>query len=67
MTLDEAIVHEREVATMNFRLANFYPEDIGDNGIQTDCLECAREHEQLAEWLEELKMRREREKYGTNK
>lgn len=39
MTLDEAIVHAREVAS-----------------VQKDkCEQCAKDHEQLAKWLEELK------------
>ena len=43
MTLDEAIVHAREIA----------------DGL--GCTACAAEHRQLADWLEELKMRRESE------
>lgn len=39
MTIDEAIIHAREVAECR--------EDM--------CKECRQEHEQLAEWLEELK------------
>lgn len=42
MTIDEAIVHAREVASRNF-----------DDRVH--CIRCAEEHEQLAEWLEELK------------
>lgn len=39
MTLEEAIIHSREVAREK----------------RTEgCIECAKEHEQLAEWLEEL-------------
>lgn len=41
MTLEEAIIHSREVAR-----------DKSSEG----CIECAKEHEQLAEWLEELKI-----------
>lgn len=47
MTLDEAIKHCKKVAK------NLYNE--GDD----DCTNCANEHEQLAEWLEELKAWRE--------
>lgn len=39
MTLDEAIIHARDVAS-------------------SGCSECCNEHAQLANWLEELKMRR---------
>ena len=42
MTLDEAIIHAREVASRKF-----------DDRVH--CIKCAEEHEQLAEWLEELK------------
>ena len=53
MTLEEAIIHAREVAktkraeaTYNFeKLENYY----------NWCSKCANEHEQLALWLEELK------------
>ena len=43
MTIDEAIVHAREVASRKF-----------DDRVH--CIRCAEEHEQLAEWLEELKI-----------
>ena len=42
MTIDEAIVHAREVASRKF-----------DDRVH--CIRCAEEHEQLAEWMEELK------------
>ena len=42
MTIDEAIAHAREVASRKF-----------DDSVH--CIKCAEEHEQLAEWLEELK------------
>ena len=42
MTIDEAIVHAREVASRKF-----------DDRVH--CIRCAEEHEQIAEWLEELK------------
>lgn len=51
MTLDEAIRHCREVAEERHAEAH-YSED------HANCEECAAEHEQLAEWLEELKQRR---------
>lgn len=42
MTLDEAIQHAKEIAQ--------------NEKCNKSCnLECAREHEQLAKWLEELK------------
>ena len=54
MTLDEAILHAREVAVRNRKQYKNYPSDRTDIRYQT-CEECAEEHEQLAEWLEELK------------
>ena len=45
MTIDEAIVHAREVASRKF-----------DDRVH--CIRCAEEHEQLAEWLGELKVLR---------
>ena len=49
MTIEEAIEHCKEQAE-KLRMANDY-----------GCVECATEHEQLAEWLVELKQRREAE------
>ena len=46
MTIDEAIAHAREVAGRKF-----------DDRVH--CISCAEEHEQLAEWLTELKAYRE--------
>ena len=46
MTIDEAIAHAREVASRKF-----------DDRVH--CISCAEEHEQLAEWLEELKAYKE--------
>ena len=42
MTIDEAIEHAREVASRKF-----------DDRVH--CIKCAEEHEQLAEWIEDLK------------
>ena len=58
MTLDEAILHAREVAERNRKQYKSCPSDRTDIRYQT-CEECAEEHEQLAEWLEELKQYRE--------
>lgn len=58
MTLDEAIVHAREVAERNRNQYKNCHSDRTDIRHQT-CEECAEEHEQLAEWLEELKKYRE--------
>ena len=59
MTLDEAIAHAREVANTQRGKSGICLQ----NGLEcehfSDCLKCAEEHEQLAEWLEELKALRE--------
>ena len=46
LSIDEAIAHAREVASRKF-----------DDRVH--CISCAKEHEQLAEWLKELKAYRE--------
>lgn len=64
-SLDEAIAHEREVAKRNRILLD------SDELVQKSydayfdklkCKKCAEEHEQLAEWLEELKDYRDKNK-----
>ena len=54
MTLDEAICHCEEVAEEKEQEAK---EAHVLSGM--DCMECAEEHRQLAEWLRELKAYRE--------
>ena len=54
MTLDEAILHAREVAERNRKQYKNCPSDRTDIRYQT-CEECAEEHEQLAQWLEDYK------------
>ena len=56
MTIDEAITHAREVVRIQ-RNNDKLNKTLGANSpyYNTDCLKCAEEHEQLAEWLEELK------------
>lgn len=61
----DAIVHAREVAKEQRDKSKQY------RGCKSDyfkymfevCLECASEHEQLAEWLTELKQRREADRW----
>ena len=67
-SIDEAIAHEREVAEEQ-RKDNEnckYKSEYGCKGCadyySKPCIECAKEHEQLAEWLEELKELREYKK-----
>ena len=58
MTIDEAIAHEIEVAKeiyVEAMLCHANPDD----GELDDCIQRGKYHEQLAEWLEELKAYRE--------
>lgn len=56
LTLDEAIKHAKEVADMNYNDAEkFDSNDSVENYMKANCIKCAEVHEQLAEWLEELK------------
>lgn len=57
MTLDEAIKHAREVAEKNRK--NCKPNSIIIQNRWADSTMCAEEHDQLADWLEELKAIRE--------
>lgn len=50
MTIDEAIAHSLEVAERYERM-----EDSHDDRLREECAECAAEHRQLADWLQELK------------
>lgn len=64
LTLEEAIVHAKEVEEKNYRGADFESIDYIDDDIKTNCIKCAEEHMQLAEWLEELKSYKEAEEQG---
>ena len=54
--LDEVIQHAREVAEIQ-RNNDKLNKTLGKSSpyYNTDCIKCAEEHEQLEEWLEELK------------
>lgn len=62
MTLDEAIKHCEEVAEelRNVDMGELDALYCGDTECiearKNDCIECAREHKQLAEWLKELRV-----------
>lgn len=65
MTIDEAIKHEEEVSVQQIQKANAL-DNIPLFGMSKDdieeikeCYKCSKEHEQLAEWLKELKAHRE--------
>ena len=51
MTLEEAIIHAKQVAEMKRIEATSYKNKL-DSGY---CVKCAEEHEQIASWLTELK------------
>ena len=65
LTLDEDIKHAKEVADMNYNDAEkFDSNDSVENYMKANCMECAEQHEKLAEWLEELKSYKEAEEQG---
>ena len=64
MALEDAIAHAKEVAEKNYRGADFESLDSVDDDIKANCIKCAEEHEQLVEWLEELKSYKEAEEQG---
>ena len=53
MTIDEAIKYHLEEAERNERDAKY--KSMYANRSSRECLRCAAEHRQLAEWLTELK------------
>lgn len=55
MTLDEAIKHCKEVAETEEQKYKDWKGDYSHLKKIDSCLECAKEHRQLAEWLKELK------------
>ena len=60
-TLDEAIKHCEEVAQRKLDDACCMQQDGFDEQEVNNCIECSKEHEQLAVWLRELKDRRLKE------
>ena len=54
-SIDEAIAHERDVANEQKRRSGICIQNDSECDKFSDCLKCAEEHEQLADWLEELK------------
>ena len=60
LSIDEAIAHAREVAeTCECEASKYDMCDSYERQVAYQEGKCAEEHEQLAEWLEELKMYRE--------
>lgn len=63
MTIDEAIAHAREVASEQKRRSGTCVQNDDECDKFSNCIKCAEEHEQLAEWLEELKEFRNNDSY----
>lgn len=61
MTLDEAIKHAEEVAEEEEKQAIWLQSREG-NPNYVNCVECAKEHRQLVEWLKDYKRLLEQEK-----
>ena len=55
MTIDEAIAHAREVASEQKRRSGICVQNNSECDKFSACLKCSKEHEQLAEWLEDYK------------
>ena len=55
LSIDEAIAHARDIANEQKRRSGICIQNDSECDKFSDCLKCAEEHEQLAEWLEELK------------
>ena len=56
LSIDEAIAHAREVAdTCEYEASKYDMSDSYESHVAYQEGKCAGEHEQLAEWLEELK------------
>lgn len=61
MTMQEAINHAKEVAEEKYKegfLCYANSGDVENDKKNDECVKCAKEHEQLAEWLEELQQYR---------
>lgn len=55
LSIDEAIAHAKEVANEQKRRSGICVQNNSECDKFSACLKCSEEHEQLAEWLEELK------------
>lgn len=63
LTLDEAIAHAKEVAEEKYN-EGFLCYANPDDGKLDGCVKCAQKHEQLAEWLTQLKEYQQLEEQG---
>ena len=57
------MAREKEIAEDTGTVCKYFHSAEEFKKIEADCLECADEHEQLAEWLTELKERREAQEH----
>lgn len=64
MTIDEAIAHAREVANEQKRRSGICVQNNSECDKFSACLKCSKEHEQLAEWLTQLKEYQQLEEQG---
>lgn len=68
LTLEEAINHEKMMAKRKRWNGKFTKVSLGNEEInkrfKADCIKDAEEHEQFAEWLEELKSYKDLEEQG---
>ena len=64
MTIDEAIEHAREVSTEQKRRSGICVQNDNECDKFSGCLNCAKEHEKLADWLEQLKEYQQLEEQG---
>ena len=64
LTIDKAIAHAKEVARENKYRAEHKLFHRNDKDEISACLQCAEEHEQLAEWLKELQHYKNLEEQG---
>lgn len=62
MTLEEGIIHAEDVARMNHEAAKHLTDEHPTQAEK--CEACAEEHQQLAEWLKELKAYKEQRGAG---
>ena len=63
LTLKEAISHAKEVAEENYRQGMLCHANPNDEELDK-CIECGKEHEQLAGWLKELQRYKDLEEQG---
>ena len=63
LMIDKAIAHAKEVAEKNYLQGMLCHANPNDEELDK-CIECGREHEQLAEWLKDLQHYKDLEGQG---